>query len=63
MNKITGILFVISVFCSNRLFSQDSLFIKESETLLVRVLEISARSGVGLDALIAALGLAIPAAR
>jgi hypothetical protein len=42
MNKITGILFVISVFCSNRLFSQDSLFIKESETLLVRVLEISA---------------------
>lgn len=42
MNKITGILFVISVFFSNRLFSQDSLFIKESETLLVRVLEISA---------------------
>jgi hypothetical protein len=41
MNKITGILFFFGILLCHSSFSQDSLFIKESETLLVRVLEIS----------------------
>lgn len=42
MNNITGILFFSGILLCHSSFSQDSLFIKESETLLVRVLEISA---------------------
>jgi hypothetical protein len=36
-----GLILILMIGCT-RLFSQDSLFVKESETLLVRVLEISA---------------------
>jgi hypothetical protein len=42
MNKISSILFFFGISSCHSLWSQDSLFIKESEPLLVRVLEISA---------------------
>ncbi len=42
MIKMLRLLFFFSLFCSRSLWGQDSLFIKDSETLLVRVLEISA---------------------
>ncbi len=41
MNKMLRILFFFGLLGSRSLWAQDSLFIKDSETLLVRVLEIS----------------------
>ena len=41
MNKCLAIAALFIVICSGKLLSQDSLFIRESEVLLVRVLEIS----------------------